>query len=114
MGTETGAQHLIKLWAVYLSSVGKNLRRGFEQNIHQLSTCIINMLMHQNEFMGVLVNIVQSTLLLASWVCLAYKGFFVICSPDFSCPCVQLAQITLLMSVLYFPDDVDSNHGFSG
>ena len=28
------ALYLIKLWVVYLSSVGKNLRGGFEQNIH--------------------------------------------------------------------------------
>ena len=32
--------------AVYLFSVGEDLGAGFQQNIHQLSRCIFNMLMH--------------------------------------------------------------------
>ena len=35
-----------------LSSETENQRGGFWQNMHQLSRCVFNMLMHQNELIG--------------------------------------------------------------
>ena len=51
------------LWVV-ISFVGKNLREWFQQNIHQLSRCVFNMLIHQNERTGVFGIILWSASLL--------------------------------------------------
>ena len=49
---ETACAGILCLKSFYLSSVGKNLRGEFQQNTHQLSRYIFNMLMHQNEHVG--------------------------------------------------------------
>ena len=87
-------------WGVFILffPVGKNLRGGFQWNIHQLSRCIFNALMHQNESMG--------------WVgsffgllhCFTFilglcgpNGVFVIYSPEIIC--LYLPQMALIGSL---------------
>ena len=43
------SKHVLSLCHERFFSVGENLRGGFEQNICQLSRCIFNVLMSQND-----------------------------------------------------------------
>ena len=87
----------------FISSAGDSLRGGFQQNTHQLSRCIFNVLMPQGVHKRGL-GIFDQLCLLLYRVYLAFNVIFKMCSLDFICHCLYLAQMTLLESLLYFPD----------